>query len=106
DIVIRNNVIETGSGSGMQGVFLRDETGVLPYQRVTIDNNIVIGKNMSNGIMVSHGNDVRITNNTVISPTDDSYPVRIRLGGDGPVTNVTSYGNVADSGGQKLTTEA
>jgi cell division septation protein DedD len=103
DVVIRNNVIETGSGGGMQGIFMRDEAGTLPYKRVSIENNIVIGKNMPNGITVSHGENVTLRNNTVISPTDDANPVWIRIES---VTGLNASGNVADSGGQKTPKEA
>src|SRR6185369_2824277 len=45
NIVIRNNVVQTGSGTGMQGIFMTDQMGTLPYQNVTINNNMVIGSN-------------------------------------------------------------
>lgn len=79
DIVIRNNVILQGNGSGMQGIFLRDDVGGLPYQRVTIENNLIYERNMSNGITVMGGGiDVTITGNTVLSPSGDGIPVWIR----------------------------
>jgi len=43
NLTISNNVMLTGSGDGFQGIFLRDETGSLPYQNVTIENNFVMG---------------------------------------------------------------
>ena len=104
NIVIRNNVVQTGSGTGMQGIFMTDQMGTLPYQNVTINNNMVIGANMPNGIMVSSANNLAVTNNTVVSPTDDSNPVWIRLG---TITGTKTYsGNIADSGGQKTPQQA
>ena len=104
NIVIRNNVVQTGSGSGMQGIFMTDQMGTLPYQNVTINNNMVIGSNMPNGIMVSSANNLAVTNNTVVSPTNDSNPVWIRLG---TITGTKTYsGNIADSGGQMTPQQA
>ena len=99
DIVIRNNVIENTTGSGTQGIFMRDEVGTLPYTNVTIDNNIILGLNMPNGIGVGNAVNLAITNNTVVSPTNDSNPVWIRLGTISGSQNIS--GNIADSGGQK-----
>ncbi len=79
DIVIRNNVILEGNGSGMQGIFMRDELGTLPYERVTIENNLIYETNMSNGITVMGGKDITIRGNTVLSPSEDTVPVWIRV---------------------------
>lgn len=79
DIVIRNNVVLEGSGSGMQGIFMRDELGTLPYERVTIENNLIYETNMSNGITVMGGKDITIRGNTVLSPSEDTVPVWIRV---------------------------
>lgn len=106
DIVIRNNVVIADNGVGMQGFFLRDEMGGMPYVNVTIENNFVLGTNMANGITVAHGQNVTVRNNTVISPTDDGNPVWIRYTGSDTkgnptgVTGLVASGNIADSGGQ------
>ena len=78
DIIIRNNVVLQGSGDGMQGIFMRDELGTLPYERVTIENNFIYEQNMSNGITIMGGKDIIIRGNTVLSPGDDTVPVWIR----------------------------
>lgn len=101
DIVLRNNVVLCSNGTGSQGIFMRDETGKLAYERILIENNFILGTNMANGIMVSHGDQITIRNNTVLSPSDNENPVWIRLGSDGPVTNLTMSGNIADKGGDK-----
>ena len=97
NITIRNNVVLTGEGNGMQGIFLRDEKGGLPYQNVTIENNFIQGTNMANGIYVEGGKNVAVRNNTVVSPTDDGNPVWISLKN---ISGQTTSGNIADSGGQ------
>ena len=97
DVVIRDNVIRASNGVGMQGIFLANEID-LPYQRITIENNFILGTNMANGIYVSDADGVLIKDNTVISPTDDANPVWISLKN---VTDLHRSGNIADSGGQK-----
>ncbi len=79
DIVIRNNVILQGNGTGMQGIFMRDEQGHLPFERVLIENNLVYERNMPNGITVIGGKDITVRNNTVTSPKDEKANVWIRL---------------------------
>src|SRR3546814_17629153 len=44
NISITGNVFERGDGDIIQGIFLRDQSGgKLPYQDVTISDNIVLG---------------------------------------------------------------
>lgn len=66
NIVISGNVILRGDGSAMQGIFLKDEVGSLPYKNVVISENLLIGTGY-NGIMVLHGEDLKITGNEVVS---------------------------------------
>lgn len=104
DIVIRDNQIIQGPGDGMQGIFITDQSnGGLPYERVTIENNIVIGSYMANGIVVADARDVAIRNNTVISPNDDGNPVWIKTV---RVQGLVTEGNIADVGGNKMTERA
>jgi len=97
DIRIRGNIILCNR-EGAQGIFLRDEVGGLPFQRVLIENNFVFGRNMANGIYVDGGKDVAVLGNTVVSPTDDGNPVWISLSN---ITGLDQARNIADSGGQK-----
>jgi hypothetical protein len=106
DIVVRDNVVLCSNGTGSQGIFMRDEGSNLPYLRITIENNFILGTNMPNGITVSHGDQVVIRNNSVLSPLDNDNPVWIRLGSDGPVTNLAMSGNIADSGGNRTASQA
>lgn len=79
DIVIQNNQVLQGSGTSMQGIFMRDENGSLPYQRVTIKNNLVYESTYPNGIAVNNARDLTVSGNTIVSPRTDTSPVWIRL---------------------------
>jgi len=98
DIVISNNVLLPGVGNGTQGIFMRDEVGTLPYKRVSIVNNMLVGNGMENGITISNGADITISNNSVLSPTNgDLFWIRL-----GPISGTkTVSGNIAMKGGQK-----
>jgi hypothetical protein len=66
DITISNNLIVQGAGHPMQGIFVQDSSGQLPYSHVTITGNAIVGGN-PNGIQVVSANDVNISNNDVIA---------------------------------------
>lgn len=79
DIVIRDNVILQGNGQGLQGIFLTDQVGTLPYERVQITNNLIyITQGSGNGLTLIHARDVTIANNTVLSPKSVRGEVWIR----------------------------
>lgn len=103
DIIIRNNQIIQGKGHGTQGIFLKDEMGNMPYERVTIENNLMVGGNMANGIYMLNGKDVNLINNTVVSRSDIKPPVWIRMIN---VKNLKLDGNIAGAGGNKTPREA
>jgi len=69
DIVIDGNVFNRGSGSPIQGVFVKDDVGTLPYDRLTITNNTILG-GIYNGIAVTGANSVTLAGNTVIAQED------------------------------------
>jgi Ca2+-binding RTX toxin-like protein len=79
DIVIRDNVILQGQGRGLQGIFLKDEVGTLPYERVVIGNNLVYVNDGLNGITIQGGRGAVIQNNTVVSQRGDAYSHYIRM---------------------------
>jgi hypothetical protein len=80
DVVISNNVILPGTGNGSQGIFVQDEVGGIPYERITIKNNLLLDAgNLYNGITVRGGKDITIEGNTVLSPTTDSKYFYIRV---------------------------
>lgn len=80
DIVISNNVVMPGTGAGSQGIFMQDEVGGLPYERLTIKNNLILDAgNYWNGIAVRGGKSVTIEGNSTLSPTGDQKAMRIWL---------------------------
>jgi Concanavalin A-like lectin/glucanases superfamily/Right handed beta helix region len=93
NIVIKNNVVMQGSGAAIQGIFMNDEEGNLPYTNVEISNNLIYVNGMYNGINVSGGKNITVTSNTVVSRTDDNVPAWIRLD---RVDGATVSGNVGD----------
>ncbi|PZQ63827.1 MAG: hypothetical protein DI570_07705 [Phenylobacterium zucineum] len=90
DIVISGNVITRGDGEYTQGIFLRDQVGTLPYERVTISDNLIIGTGY-NGIRIQGAKDIAITNNELVSFKGDLTTFVLVQGG----TNVTLDGNKA-----------
>lgn len=94
DIAIRNNQILQGSGAGTQGIFLTDQVGTLPYERVRIENNLLYVYDGYNGIMVGNGRDVQIIGNSVLSSPGDNEKFWIRLN---KVEGAVVRGNIADS---------
>lgn len=69
DIRIVNNEFVRGAGAAVQGIFIRDEVGSLPYERLTISGNLVAG-GVYHGIAVLGGRSVTITDNIVQGFTD------------------------------------
>lgn len=89
NILIQENVISRGTGTPIQGIFMRDITGHLPFLNVTVSNNIVEGSRF-NGIAVSGVKGGSVINNVVQAYTD--YSSGIQMQG---VTGVTFTGNQA-----------
>jgi parallel beta-helix repeat protein len=69
DITISGNLITRGDGAIIQGIFISDQVGNLPYQNLTITNNVVVGT-MYNGIAVYNSNDLVLSGNTVAAYSD------------------------------------
>lgn len=66
DILIARNSIQRGAGAAAQGIFLGDEVGTLPFRRVKILDNLLIGTGYQ-GIAVGHGEEVEIARNELLS---------------------------------------
>lgn len=64
NITIESNVIMRGNGSPMQGIFIRDVSGSLPFQNVIIADNMIAGA-LFNGIAVNNINNGYIADNIV-----------------------------------------
>ncbi|MBA4233722.1 MAG: hypothetical protein C0465_24400 [Ralstonia sp.] len=90
DILISGNTFVRGAGSPIQGIWLRDETGSKPYERVTISDNTIVGASY-HGIGIA---DVRsglsVTGNTVIAHNDQPSWLRVVNSDNAVVT-----GNIA-----------
>jgi len=90
NITITDNTISRGTGSSaFQGVFVRDEVGNLPFENLTISGNTVDGGGY-NGIAVMGADGAQLTNNTVVSYTDQLSWIRVQ-----DATNVSMVDNQA-----------
>lgn len=76
NITVTDNIIDRGDGLKMQGVFIRDESLKLPYENVTITGNVMIGTN-HNGIAVSNTTNLKISENTIVSPPEENSWIRV-----------------------------
>lgn len=79
DIRIEDNLIERGKGDATQGIFIRDTHKQLPFERVTITGNLVVGGRF-NGITLSGARDARIADNMVIPFRDRESWIRVEDG--------------------------
>lgn len=64
NILIDQNVITRGSGTQIQGIFMRDISGALPFNNVTVTHNLIEGAR-NNGISLNGIKNGTIANNTV-----------------------------------------
>jgi Ca2+-binding RTX toxin-like protein len=76
DITVINNLILRGEGTAMQGVFMRDEVGNLPFKNVRIEGNMITGA-MYNGIAVSNAEGLYVLNNDVVGYADQKSWIRV-----------------------------
>lgn len=76
NITIVGNVVHRGDGAAIQGIFMGDETDVLPYKNVTIAQNIIVG-GMFNGIHVERAEGLSLTDNIVAGYTDQASWIRV-----------------------------
>lgn len=86
DIVITDNVYIRGAGAMAQGIFMRDEVGGLPYQRVTISGNLISG-GLYHGIAIGSGIDVTVKDNVVQGFSDNRSWINLDNIQGGQVTN-------------------
>ena len=85
NIVIIDNVITQGVGGLMQGIFMRDTTGVV-FVDVTITGNEIVG-GLNNGIMVAGARNLLIDDNVVLSSAEKKSWIRVERADDVTVTN-------------------
>jgi hypothetical protein len=82
DILISQNVILRGDGAYTQGIFLRDQLTTLPYERVTISDNLVVGTGY-NGIRISGAKDLILARNELITFEGDNKTTLLVQRGEG-----------------------
>ncbi|WP_337188868.1 right-handed parallel beta-helix repeat-containing protein [Phenylobacterium sp.] len=86
DIVISGNIILRGSGEYTQGIFLRDQIGTLPYERVTISDNLIVGTGY-NGIRLQGVKDLVLERNELVSFSGENRTFLLIQGADGVIAN-------------------
>jgi Ca2+-binding RTX toxin-like protein len=91
DIVIDGNVFERGNGAAIQGIFMRDEVGGMPFTNVSITNNTVVGA-LYQGISVSNVNNLTVSGNTVVASDDQASWIQVKNS-----TNATVSDNFASA---------
>jgi hypothetical protein len=62
----------------MQGIFIQDSGGKLPYQNVTVSGNVIVGGNW-NGIMVDHAEGLTLSNNSVTPTSTETQTPWIKV---------------------------
>lgn len=66
DIMIANNVILRGAKNYTHGIFFRDETEAMPYEHVTIANNLIVGTGY-HGISITGAHGLEVTDNVLVT---------------------------------------
>jgi Ca2+-binding RTX toxin-like protein len=105
DINVDGNVFMRGAGSPIQGIFIRDDLGTIPYGTVKVTNNVIIGASYQ-GINIDHAANATVSGNVVVGADDQLSWINLQgvdtakvtdnittmLKTD--VTNLTGSGNV------------
>ncbi len=91
DITVTGNVFSRGTGSVIQGVWIKDDVGTLPYRNVTITDNAVVG-GAYNGIVLTGARNATISGNVVIGAGDQPSWIGVK-----DVAAVTITDNEASS---------
>lgn len=86
NVTISDNLILRGEGAPMQGIFMRDIVGTLPFQNMNITGNIIAG-GLYNGIAVEHVGSGTIANNIVAGFADQRSWIRADNSTNLTVTN-------------------
>lgn len=93
DITVTDNLFYRDVGTAAQGVFITDQVGGLPYLRVVISGNAIIG-GMFNGIYLQDARDATITDNIIAGFTDMKSKLWVQ-----DVVGATITGNAASAYG-------
>jgi Ca2+-binding RTX toxin-like protein len=91
DITISGNVYTRGTGVPVQGIWINDEIGTMPYSNVTVQDNVILGA-VYNGIVVSAATDATVTGNTVLGTDGQTSWCGVRNVAEATVSNnITTY---------------
>ena len=90
NITITSNVFTRGNGSAVQGIFITDQVGDLPYKNVLIQGNSLTGE-LYNGIMLDDAISSSVIDNHVTSYPDIQSAVKVF-----DSTNATVADNAAE----------
>lgn len=108
NISITDNLFVRGEGGPVQGIFMYDDVGGLPFYNVNITGNAIIG-GMFNGIMAQNVIGGSIADNVVVGTADQKSWIRTGGNTDFTVTDNTATDyiiiekvGVTETGNQKL----
>jgi Ca2+-binding RTX toxin-like protein len=102
DITIAGNLIERGDGAVMQGVFMRDGGGGMPFENVAITGNYLAGTSY-NGVEVQGGEHVTVAGNYVQGYLDMYSRIYLSTVSDGQLTDNSANKYIIDSTDTGLT---
>jgi len=101
DISITNNVIFRGTGGATQGIFFRDQVGTLPFNNVTIADNLIDGTGFG-GIAVNSANGITVNGNLLVTldGAGNTTPLQVFDSANVTLTNnqAINYGTDGDTG--------
>jgi hypothetical protein len=104
NIYISGNSVVRGSGATVQGIFVQDDSGVLPYGALTISNNQIVGEGY-NGIAVQGSVGATVSDNVVQPYNDVQSWIEVQNSKNGKLTNnsagsyvLTTNVNLGNSG--------
>lgn len=92
NITFSDNLVVRGTGDPIQGIFMRDIVGNLPFKNLTVTGNMIVGARY-NGIAVEHVDGGTISGNTVAGYVGETSWMRADNSANLAVTNnfSTSY---------------
>ncbi|MBP6030945.1 MAG: right-handed parallel beta-helix repeat-containing protein [Sphingobium sp.] len=94
NINITDNLVVRGNGAPIQGIFMRDIIGNLPFKNLNITGNMIVGARY-NGISVEHADGATIANNTVAGYVGEQSWIRTNNSANVTVSNNQSTAFVA-----------
>ncbi len=101
NITVVENVIVRGDGAPIQGLHMIDQVGDLPYQNVTVANNLMMGT-LYHGIFVENADKVNLTGNQVVSFQDQKSWIKVTESSGVSLSN-NSASQFTLEGNEKLT---